>query len=114
MTRKDIEELLVGRLRGFETKREEQWYKLGLKEGLETADNEPKSPWKSTEFREPRNYEELDDPDDKRYTKYVIGMDPRGRVVLTRMKKYNDLSGNWYWDGVEPEYWMPIPNPPTK
>ena len=47
-------------------------------------------------------------------TKYVIGLDSRGRVVLTRMKKYNDLSGNWYWDGVEPEYWMPIPNPPTK
>ena len=35
MTRKDIEELLVGRLRGFETKREEQWFKLGLKEGLD-------------------------------------------------------------------------------
>lgn len=35
MMRKDIEQLLVGRLLGFETKREEQWYKLGLKEGLE-------------------------------------------------------------------------------
>ena len=87
---------------------------MGLKEGLKTTDNEPASPWKSTEFREPRNYEELDDPDDKRYTKYVIGLNSRGRVVLTRMKKYNDLSGNWYWGGVEPEYWMPIPNPPTK
>lgn len=114
MTRKDIEELLVGRLRGFETKREEQWFKLGLKEGLETADNEPKSPWIRTEFREPRNYEELDDPNDKRYTKYVIGLDPRGRVVLTRMKKYEDLSGNWYWDGVEPDYWMPIPELPKE
>ena len=44
MMRKDIEQLLVGRLLGFETKREEQWYKLGLKEGLETEDNEPASP----------------------------------------------------------------------
>lgn len=114
MTRKDIEQLLVGRLRGFETKREEQWFKLGLKEGLETADNEPASPWIRTEFCEPRNYEVLTNPDDKRYTKYVIGLDPRGRVVLTRMKEFDDLSGNWYWDGVEPEYWMPIPNHPTK
>ena len=43
MTRKDIEQLL--RLHGFETKREEQWYKLGQKQGLEIVDNEPVSPW---------------------------------------------------------------------
>ena len=112
MTRKDIEQLL--RLHGFETKREEQWYKLGLKQGLEIADNEPASPWIRTEFHEPRNYEELINQDDKLYTKYVIGLDSRGLVVITRMKMFNDFSGLWYWEGVEPEYWMPIPNPPTK
>ena len=112
MTRKDIEQLL--RLHGFETKREEQWYKLGLKQGLEIADNEPASPWISVKSYFPRNFEELISPDDRRYTKYVIGLDCRGRIVLTRMKKYNDFSGNWYWDGVEPEYWMPIPKLPKE
>ena len=110
MTRKDIEQLL--RLHGFETKREEQWYKLGLKQGLEIADNEPASPWIRTEFHEPCNYEELINQDDKLYTKYVIGLDPRGLVVITRMKMFNDFSGLWYWEGVEPEYWMPIPESP--
>ena len=57
-------------------------------------------------------YEELINQDDKLYTKYVIGLDPRGLVVITRMKMFNDFSGLWYWEGVEPEYWMPIPESP--
>ena len=45
MTREDIEQLNVVEPYCFESDREEQWYNIGLKDGLEIADNNPKSPW---------------------------------------------------------------------
>ena len=41
MTREEIEKLNEPEPYCFETDKEEQWY-VGLKEGLETADNNPK------------------------------------------------------------------------
>lgn len=41
MTRKEIEQLYVEEPNCFETDREEQWYKVGLKEGLAVADSHP-------------------------------------------------------------------------
>lgn len=41
MTREEIEQLYVEEPNCFETDREEQWYKVGLKEGLAAADSHP-------------------------------------------------------------------------
>ena len=41
MTREEIEQLYVEEPNSFETDREEQWYKVGLKEGLTAADQCP-------------------------------------------------------------------------
>lgn len=41
MTREEIEQLYVEEPNCFETGREEQWYKVGLKEGLAAADSRP-------------------------------------------------------------------------
>ena len=41
MTRKEIEQLNVVEPNCFETDREKQLYEVGLKRGLETADNSP-------------------------------------------------------------------------
>lgn len=42
MTREEIEQLDNTEPYSFETDREEWWYKIGLKEGLETADQHPR------------------------------------------------------------------------
>jgi hypothetical protein len=42
MTREEIEQLDDTEPYSFETDREELWYKIGLKEGLETADQHPR------------------------------------------------------------------------
>ena len=45
MTREYIEKLNTVEPDCIETYREERWYLLGLQEGLEAADKNPKSPW---------------------------------------------------------------------
>jgi hypothetical protein len=53
MTREEIEQLDDTEPYSFETDREEWWYKIGLKEGLETADQYPrKELWDSKEVCE--------------------------------------------------------------
>ena len=42
MTREEIEQLDNTEPYSFETDKEECWYKIGLKEGLETADRHPR------------------------------------------------------------------------
>ena len=42
MTREEIEQLDNTEPYSFETDREEWWYNIGLKEGLETADQNPR------------------------------------------------------------------------
>lgn len=41
MTKEDIEQLNVVEPYCFESDREELWYNIGLKDGLEIADNNP-------------------------------------------------------------------------
>lgn len=45
MTREEIESLNVQTPYSFETDREEQWYQVGLIEGLEAADNDSNIDW---------------------------------------------------------------------
>lgn len=45
MTREDIEQLNVLVPYCFETDLEEKWYNIGLKHGLEIADEHPKNVW---------------------------------------------------------------------
>lgn len=61
MTREDIEQLNVIEPYCFETDREEQWYQVGLQEGLEVADKHPKSPWISVEESLPKEDSERND-----------------------------------------------------
>ena len=53
MTREDIEQLNVVEPYCFESDKEELWYNVGLKNGLEIADENPKSPWISVKERLP-------------------------------------------------------------
>lgn len=61
MTREEIEKLNEPEPYCFETDREEQWYKVGLREGLETADYNPKSPWISVNDDLPCNHKKNDE-----------------------------------------------------
>ena len=56
MTREDIEQLNVLVPYCFETDLEEHWYNIGLKHGLEIADEYPKSPWISVKDDLPCNH----------------------------------------------------------
>ena len=53
MTRQEIEQLNEVEPYCFETDREEQWYRVGLQEGLSIADANPKSPWISVNEKLP-------------------------------------------------------------
>ena len=53
MTREEIEQLNEVEPYCFETDREEQWYRVGLQEGLSIADENPKSTWISVKERFP-------------------------------------------------------------
>ena len=53
MTREDVEQLNVVEPYCFESDREEQWYRVGLQEGLSIADANPKSPWISVNEKLP-------------------------------------------------------------
>lgn len=108
MTREEIEQLNEVEPYCFETDREEQWYRVGLQEGLNIADANPKSPWISVKDDLPCNHEELISLDDKRDTLYVIAV-IHGIIILSRMYKFE---GKWSWITDEPTHWMPIPELP--
>lgn len=108
MTREDIEQLNVIEPYCFESDREEQWYQVGLQEGLKVADENPKSPWISVDDDLPCNHEELISPDDKRDTLYVVAV-IRRHIIFSRMRK---LEGKWLWENDEPTHWIPIPKLP--
>ena len=110
MTREEIEQLNEVEPYCFETDREEQWYRVGLQEGLNIADANPKSLWISVDDDLPCNHEELISPDDKRDTTYVVTI-IHGHIVLSRMCK---LDGKWYWENDEPTHWFPIPELPKE
>ena len=90
MTREDIEQLNVVEPYWFESDREEQWYNIGLKHGLEIADNNPKSPWISVKDDLPCNHPEL--ADGYIYTNQVLVKIHDGIFITTRMTY---RSGRW-------------------
>ena len=113
MTREEIEQLNEVEPYCFETDREEQWFNVGLKEGLKVADANPKSPWISVEDDLPCNHKELIDKNFKasfQKTLFVIAWSDNHYEDLTCMINEN---GRWEWI-VQGSYthWMPIPEPP--
>ena len=97
--------------RGWTDKNDKEFVKKAFIEGANWADSNPISPWISTEISVPHNYEDLTDPDNKRYSKYVIGM-ANGHAFLTRTCQIPNQwhsGGCWYWEGQEPTYWMRLP-----
>ena len=121
MTREEIEQLNEVEPNCFETIREEQWYKVGLKEGLETADNSPK--WISVENDLPYKHDELyEAPTQTKYVLVVLEYISHGytyRKVSTRYMRlervYTNGEEDWRWYAVKSckvTHWMPLPNQP--
>ena len=117
MTREEIEQLNEVEPYCFETAREEQWYKVGLQEGLATADANPKSSWISVDDDLPCNHKELMDGEHR--TKQVLAVliydkDPSKTCVkVCAMAESGNTS--WYWQvGIHYKvaYWMPLPKLP--
>ena len=108
ITREFIEQLNMDEPHCFKNGREEQWFYVGLKHGLEVADNNPKLPWISVKNDLPCNHKELISPDKSSenltVTEYVVAV-IYGYKVLSRMY---ELDGKWYWETDEPTHWFPI------
>ena len=121
MTREEIEQLNEVEPHSFETSREEQWYKVGLKEGLETADNSPK--WISVEDDIPYKHKELlCIPTRTYYVLVVLEYTHQGlthRCVSTKYMRLEKIYENGYqeWSWYQTKqykvtHWMPLPNQP--
>lgn len=112
MTREDIEQLNVVEPYCFESDKEELWYNVGLKNGLEIADENPKSPWISVEDDLPCNHSDLvltynGTPFS---TKRVLVMTDIRTLFLCEMKKDDDRG--WIWNYPTKDkitHWFPIP-----
>ena len=121
MTREEIEQLNEIEPYCFETDREEQWFNVGLQEGLKTADANPKSPWISVEDDLPCNHKEF--MEDKHYTKSVLAVlawneEPsKKHIEICRMSDImSSVNVDWYWC-IDSHYqvvcWMPLPEIPN-
>ena len=119
MTREDIEQLNVVEPYCFESDKEELWYNVGLKNGLEIADENPKSPWISVKDDLPCNHEELMEP--------ICQLD--NRLIYETKRVFVHCSNNsldtahminfynrwkWYPEDIDVEYWFPIPKLPKE
>lgn len=106
MTREEIEQLNETEPYCFETDREEQCFNVGLKEGLRTADANPKSPWISVNERLPP--EEKDGLSIK-----VLVVSTKGKIDFSR---YDYDVGGWISPVLDIEFthWMPVPEPPKR
>ena len=97
MTREEIEQLNEVEPYCFETDREEQWYRVGLQEGLSIADANPKSPWISVKDDLPCNHNELIITNcyyNGKETINVITINKRGVVNENFMIFYDN---KWEW-----------------
>ena len=112
MTRQEIEQLNEVEPYCFETDREEQWYRVGLQEGLSIADENPKLPWIKITEKIPPHQEPI-----------IIAMKNKNKedgIWLYDLCKFfgGDYTDNNNWeDKVNweiPIYWMPIPNLPKQ
>lgn len=102
MTREDIEQLNVVEPYCFESDKEELWYNIGLKDGLEIGSNNPKSPWISVEYKLPEI----------------------GQAVFIRTSKSTygvscidydlDWQGEVVYSPLIVTHWMPIPELPKE
>ena len=110
MTREEIEKIGAVGYYCFKTDREKRWYEIGLIEGLETADTDPKSPWISVKDDLPCNHKELI-INTKCHTVNVFTYKKGGACGMDNMIIRN---GKWEWETWKENYlyWMPIPNLP--
>lgn len=104
MTREDIERLNDVEPYCFESDREEQWYNIGLKDGLEIADNDPKSPWISANDKLPAK------------GGHYLCMDDNHNITSLAF-----LGNSWFNSRTFADvpldvviYWMPIPDLPKE
>lgn len=122
MTREEIEQLNEAEPYCFETDREEQWYRVGLQEGLGTADDNPKSSWISVDDDLPCNHKEL--MDGEHCTKQVLvviawDVDPSKKHIkissMCDVVASVDIGRHWHWltdNFYTVIYWMPLPKMP--
>ena len=120
MTREEIEKLEEIEPYCFETDKEEQWYKIGLKEGLETADNNPK--WINVNDSLPCDFENLLENETLTVKVLVVlqwNEDPaRKHIEICDM--YNSIGSfkvDWFWNCsgyYTVTHWMPLPNFPEE
>ena len=106
LTRKYIEQLNDIEPYCFENDREEQWFNVGLKYGLDVADSNPKSPWISVD-------DKLPPVEEDGLSVKVFVISTKGEMYFSR---YNYDMEVWmsYESDVTFTYWMPIPELPKK
>ena len=112
MTREEIEQLNEVKPYCFEMDREEQWYRVGLKEGLKAADANPKSPWISIKDDLPCNHSEMicgRENTDGTETIDVFCSNFYGHIWDDYMIYEN---GEWRWNDFQPDFWMLSPKLP--
>ena len=111
MTREEIEALNENEPNCFETDREEQWFNVGLINGLNAADANPKSPWISVDDDLPCNHEDM-----------IVLMGSLGKDTYNVLVRFdyggisfaymycNGYKQNWHWSesGII-THWMAIP-----
>ena len=120
MTREEIEQLNEVEPYCFETAREEQWYNVGLQQGLATADANPKASWISVDADLPCSHKEL--MDGEHYTKPVLvvvawDVDPSKKhiKVCSMCDMMGSVNTGWHWQ-TDKFYtvvcWMSLPKMP--
>ena len=129
MTRQEIEQLNEVEPYCFETDREEQWYRVGLQEGLNIADANPKSPWIDYEKEKPPfgieviAYHHKWVDEDFNPTGTRVGFLGGDGFISAFWWDYQDCyetigklhcesNKDFYRshiDNTEPEFWLPIP-----
>ena len=116
MTREEIEQLKEVEPYCFETDREEQWYRVGLQEGLSIADANPKSPWISVEDDLPCNYKELMRTREVREGTETVDVfaTSKSGIIWSDYMIYEN--GKWRWNGnyFNPDFWMLAPKLPKE
>ena len=114
MTRQEIEQLNEVGPYCFETDREEQWYRVGLQEGLSIADANPKSPWISVKDKLPCNEKDL-------IVEVFKGVELRTKKVgvlsidgyIDRSYMYSLPPHGWHWNTNDTiTHWFPLPERP--
>lgn len=106
MTREEIEQLNEVKPYCFETDREEQWYNMGLQEGLRITDTNPKLSFISVEDSLPGQDEEVIVLRDEFNTSYFYKISFAHIVDKTVCKDYNG------WNVPDVVYWFPMPKIP--